>query len=88
MARARKVDEAATQAMADADAFVNSGRERAAANKIYEAAKAALRQWLIPELSRVLPDGRTVTLTVADRDGYEVKAGTVCTVTVSPPPAA
>lgn len=88
-ARAQKLPDAATlKAMTDADAFVSAGRERNAAAKTYETAKAALREWLGTELSKALPDGRTVALTVTDTTGYTVADGTKSTLTVSPPPAA
>jgi hypothetical protein len=82
-------DEADALAMADADIFVTEGRNRNAAAKLYDAAKARLRLWLGKAVSRTLPDGRTVTLTVVPTSGYEVKDGTKATLTVtSPPPAA
>jgi hypothetical protein len=81
-------DEATAQAVLDADTFVMAGRERNAAAKLYEAAKAGLKAWLGVELSRVLPDGRTVTLSIAPRTGYTVEDGTTATLTVTPPPAA
>ncbi|HEX3732608.1 MAG TPA: hypothetical protein VHU91_06790 [Mycobacteriales bacterium] len=82
-------DAATQQAMKDADAFVTNGRERNAAAKLYEAAKAGLKAWLGVETSRSLPDGRTVALTVVPTTGYVVADGTKATLTVtSPPPAA
>jgi hypothetical protein len=83
-----KIDAATQQAIVDADDFVNAGRARNQAAKLYELAKAGLRKWLGTELSKALPDGRTVALTVTDTAGYTVEAGTKSTLTVSPPPAA
>lgn len=83
-----KVDDATAAAMAHADVFVAKGRERNAAAKLYDLAKAGLKEWLGTETSRALPDGRTVTLTVAPRTGYTVEDGTTATLTVTAPPAA
>jgi hypothetical protein len=84
----KKVDEVTMRAMCDADMFVTAGRERNAAAKLYESAKAGLKAWLGTDLSRSLPDGRTVTLSIAPRAGYNVEDGTTATLTVSAPPAA
>jgi hypothetical protein len=85
-ATATKPDAATLQAMADADAFLRAGRERNAAAKEYERAKAALKKWLGPDPSRPLPDGRTVILAVTERAGYEVAPGTTSTLSVLPSP--
>ena len=80
---ARSAPDAATvKAMTDADVFISAGRERNAAAKLYEAAKAGLKAWLGIEMSRVLPDGRTVTLTVEPRAGYDVPDGTRATLKI------
>jgi hypothetical protein len=91
MARVKKqdvVDQPTLNAMIDADVFVRSARERSVADKAYQLAKAALKGWLGARKSRILPDGRTVTLSVEPRAGYTVDPGTCATLTVMPPPAA
>ena len=78
--------EATKLAMANADVFVRAARERAAADKEYQVAKAGLKDWLGTALSKVLPDGRTVALSIVPRGGYTVLDGTTATLTVSAPP--
>jgi hypothetical protein len=84
----KTTDPVTLKAMADADVFVSAGRERNAAAKLYDAAKAGLKAWLGTLSSRILPDGRTVALTVVPTTGYTVQDGTKATLTVTAPPAA
>jgi hypothetical protein len=81
-------NEATKKAMTDADVFVRAARERAAASKEYDTAKAALKAWLDGTPSKVLPDNRTITLATVETAGYSVAPGTKSTLTVSPPPSA
>jgi hypothetical protein len=78
---------ALAKATEDADTFVRTKREKNDAERQYKAAKASLKAWLAPLLTRTLPDGRTVTLSVSPRDGYTVESTTAETLTVGPPPA-
>ncbi len=81
------IDIAQGKAMVLADTFVRTARERNAAEKEYQKAKSALRSWLGKAQSKVLPDGRTVSIATVDTEAYNVKAGTKTTLTVSSPPA-
>lgn len=84
---AKKITKETEQAALDADVFVSASRERNDADKRYQAAKASLKVWLGAQLSKTLPDGRTVSLNVVPRAGFEVQPGTTATMVVSPPPA-
>ena len=87
--KAETIDLVLARAVRDADTFVRAARERNAAEKEYQKVKTALREWLGKAQSKVLPDGRTVSVATVDTEAYSVKAGTKTTLTVSPqPPAA
>jgi hypothetical protein len=75
------------KATQDADTFVRAARERNAADKEYQLAKSGLKEWLGDATTKNLPDGRTVTLSVAPRAGYTTEPGVTATLTVGPPPA-